>query len=316
MAHEFESGFFRKEPAWHKLGVVLDEAPSIEDAIVAAGLNWHVETRPLYYQNINSHQYVEAAERRAVVRLSDESLLGTVGPVWTPLQNERAFAFFEPLVRDGVLKLESAGSLRNGRIVWILGKFEDEGTIGDGDKVGAYFLLSQAHDGSRPVVGQFTNVRVVCWNTLSVALADVQQQLKIRHTTNVELSVMAVRELINAKKRQFETSLSQYRKLAGQKLSIDGLEKYVIETLKLPETPKGEKKPRVIAAIQDRFEHGAGAHLDTAKGTYWGAFNAITEWQDYYRGHEKNRLYQSWFAQTDLKERALSVALNHCGVVQ
>lgn len=320
MAHEFETGFFRQTPAWHGLGNVIGDAPSIEEGIIQAGLDWEVETRDMW-TTTERFGNTPVPERKAVVRMSDDSILGTVGPDWTPLQNVKAFQFFEPLMTSGAIELEAAGSLKKGRVVWVLGKFKDEGEVVDGDKVRSYLLLSNAHDGSRAVTVQLTDIRVVCWNTLSMAhsLGDkgAEQSLRVRHMPNVVLGLDAVQRIIDCRSRQFQLSLNKYRKLASQKLPIEGLAKYVKEVLRLedvqPKAGKKAREPRVIPVIEELFLHGIGNEIPEIRGTYWAAFNAITEWQDYYRGKEENRLFYSWFGPHDIKARALDVALEHCG---
>lgn len=145
MSHEFESGFFVRQPAWHRLGVLLTEAPHIEDATRLAGLDWHVHTAPLLTASgavVDSH--------RAVLRGSDGKILGVVGAAYRPLQNAQAFQFFEPFLESGLCELEAAGSLKEGKRVWVLARVKSaEAEVTSGDTVPGYFLLSNAHDGTQ-----------------------------------------------------------------------------------------------------------------------------------------------------------------------
>ena len=116
MAHEIETIFYMNETPWHRLGTRVIDIPTADEAIVAAGLNWKVETKPLFLADGTQ------APSKAVVRTSDNSILGVVGENYQPLQNEDAFKFFNPFVETGLATFETAGSLRQGKRVWILAK--------------------------------------------------------------------------------------------------------------------------------------------------------------------------------------------------
>ena len=129
-----------------------------------AGLDWQVETEPLFRGN---GQEVKA---QASVRTSDNRVLGVVGPRWTPLQNKDAFKVFEPLVDSGDMTLHTAGSLRNGERVWVLCQLNlDNSEIVKGDEIAKFALLSNGHDGKLAVHLGFTPIRVVCANTEAMA---------------------------------------------------------------------------------------------------------------------------------------------------
>src|SRR5678815_2693601 len=173
MAHEVESGMFVGQPAWHGLGTVLPNAPSIEDAIVCAGLDWTVKLAPLAIVADG-----RPVDHCATVRESDDSILGVVGPGYVPLQNREAFAWFQPMVESGAVTLEAAGSLREGRRIWILGRCADSSAdIVPGDEVRQYLLLAHGHDGSLAIRVGFTSVRVVCANTLRASLESDESAL-------------------------------------------------------------------------------------------------------------------------------------------
>ena len=125
MTHQFESGFFVAQPAWHRLGKVLQNAPTTENAIVQAGLDWQVIEEPIIHADGD-----KAALKKKLVRDRDQRLLGTVNHDYTPLQNEDAFRWFDPLLEKGNLLLDAAGSLQQGRHIWILARVRNtEGKI-------------------------------------------------------------------------------------------------------------------------------------------------------------------------------------------
>jgi phage/plasmid-like protein (TIGR03299 family) len=122
MAHEFESGFFVKEPAWHRLGKVLNNPPTTEQAIIDAGLDWTVLEEPIY--RIQKEGIVEVSTHKSLVRDTDEKLLGIVSKGYHPLQNKQAFNWFDPLLHEGDVTLEAAGSLKGGKRIWVLAKIQ------------------------------------------------------------------------------------------------------------------------------------------------------------------------------------------------
>jgi len=137
---------------WHGLGVYLDQPPTIQEAIIAAGLDWTVSTKPLFYKNPLDHDEgdeLKATPNCAVIRDTDSQYLGTVGKNWTPLQNKDAFEFFQPFVDSGLVTLETAGSLRKGAHVWVLARIVgDPLTIVGDDTIQRFMLLANGHDGT------------------------------------------------------------------------------------------------------------------------------------------------------------------------
>lgn len=313
MTHEFESGFFARQPAWHRLGVVLPEAPRLEDAITLAGLDWQVTTAPLYTVDAD-----EVETHRVVIRESDKKILGVVGTGYRPLQNAKAFSFFEPFLDSGACSLEAAGSLREGKRIWVLARLEAaEAEVVGGDTVRGYFLLSNAHDGSQAVRAQFTSVRVVCMNTLTLAdrraKKGFEDSLRVRHTANVEEGLRSVQGTIDMAHRTFSATLSDFQRMAARPIGVEGLSKYVTETLDVPEPlHRSGKMPRAWEAILSAYYHGPGAEKKGVFGTYWGAYNAVTHWVDHTRGTsgEDQRLDSAWFGSgSRIKRRAFELAV-------
>ncbi len=313
MAHEFESGFFVRQPAWHRLGVLLPESPTIDDAVRLAGLDWRVYMAPLltdWCERVKTH--------RAVVRESDGTVLGVVGNGYRPLQNDRAFEFFSPFVASGACRLEAAGALREGRRVWVLARVTAaEAEVVDGDPVRGYFLLSNAHDGSQAVRAQFTNIRVVCMNTL--ALADrraelgVEDCLRVRHTTGLESGLDLVQRATDMAHRTFAATVADYQRMVSRHLPVDGFRRYVADVLEVPEDCRRQgQMPKAWDAILMAYHRGPGARLKGVFGTYWGGYNAVTDWVDHSRGvrGEDQRLDSAWFgAGVRVKQRAFELAL-------
>jgi phage/plasmid-like protein (TIGR03299 family) len=164
MAHAVEQMMFVGATPWHGLGNQLDEAPTISEAITAAGLDWEVGLKDLF---TGEGTPVPA---RATYRKTDNSILGVVGPRYTPLQNSDAFDWFQPFLDANECQLHTAGSLHSGQKVWVLAQLNrDNSEIVKGDEVSKFILLSNSHDGTTAIRVGYTPIRVVCANTMAMA---------------------------------------------------------------------------------------------------------------------------------------------------
>lgn len=307
MAHEFESGLFVGQPAWHGLGTVLDAPPSVEEALSLAGLDWSVKLAPL----------AVAADGREVdhfasIRESDNTVLGVVGPGYVPLQNRDAFAWFQPLVESGVFQIEAAGSLRNGKRIWILARPADAcAEVVSGDEIRQYLLLAHGHDGSLAIRCGFTAVRVVCANTLAGALCDRGSKLvRIHHRAHAQEALEGVRELVQAARADFAALFERLVVLAGVDCDDARLRQYAREVF-APGSDDPEAAPRIVAQVAELFESGRGTDIAGVRGTLWGAYNAITEFTSHVRCRSADaRVESQWFGDSAvIAQRALEVAL-------
>jgi len=205
MSHDFESGFFVVQPPWHGLGTVLEDPPeTASQAIRAAGLDWEVQKEPMEaVVAVNgSYRAVAVPDNYAMVRRKVENgvtrldTLGVVGQQYKPIQNIDAFRFFDRVIETGLVTYDTAGSLKGGRIVWALARLKNTMRIIGDDLVDKYLLLTNSHNGSSPVTIAFTPVRVVCQNTLAMALksgtADKRLSIPPQHQRQPVARVLAV----------------------------------------------------------------------------------------------------------------------------
>ncbi len=325
MAHHFESGFFTATPAWHGLGTVLKDPPTTRQGLVEAGLDWEVQELPLLARDESmtlggGALHLPCPDHKAIVRATDQRVLGVVGADYKILQNAEAFKFFDPFLQDGACSLESAGSLKGGRRVWVLAKIKDcAADVQVDDAVRAYLLLSFAHDGSAAVGVRFTPVRVVCWNTLSAAEADDSRAIKLRHTKGLHLALSAVQASVDVARRSFALSVEAYRRLASFNVNAMTLNAYFKAVLKSPAqelieeaeratTTEPAPEPRAIPLLHEIFETAPGQSL--AGKNLWGAYNAVTFWLDHVRGRTPESRFDAghFGAGKDLRSRALAVA--------
>lgn len=319
MSAEIEAGVDNmlsvKETPWHGLGVILKDAPkTVEEALTIAGLNWGVERAPLV--TMYNGKAIKTAGF-GVVRTSDEQVLGVVGSDYHPVQNAKAFKFFNPFIEQGLCTIETAGSLKGGRRVWMLARVN--GTSADvvkGDEVNAYFLVSNSHDGSARVRLGFTGTRVVCMNTLTIAHGK-SALIRVAHTKNAEVALDKIQDIVDFQKRQFSGTVEKMRALARLGVTAESLRAYV-ERVFLPEvknrTVADEDTQvaldKICAKVIPLFEKGRGNDRPGVKGTMWAAYNAVSEYMTWEKGRSPStRLDSLWFGEAGkINQRAFEVA--------
>lgn len=311
MAHEIESMFYVRETPWHGLGTRLIEAPTTEAAIIQAGLNWSVERRPLWTQD-NTGKTVPTGEGQAIIRTSDDQVLGIVGDQYRPLQNTEAFKFFDPFVSSGAVELETAGSLRGGRRIWVLARIKDAtAEVVKGDPILGYFLLSNSHDGTQAVRVGFTGTRVVCANTMAMAHESGESRLlRARHTKGLERGLEVVQSTIDFARREFTATIEQYRFLAAKGFDRASLDAFVRKIFGSPEqSARNDATIADIISLVDAREQ----QLPGVKGTWWGAYNAVTDYLSHQYGKSQDsRVNSLWFATGATKsEQALALATQY-----
>ena len=321
MAHEIENMMYVGDTPWHGLGTRFVEPPSLDDAMVAAGLDWKVEINPVF-----DHWRDEIPDKYSITRkvkveggiLGENELahLGIVGGRYEPLQNVDAFKWFEPFLDDGLATIETAASLKQGKRVFVLAKIKgDPDVIGKNDEVSRYILLSNSHDGKQAVRAGFTPIRVVCANTLSWAIKDKSSSLiRVNHSAQLKDNLEALRNTMNLASQQFEANAEQFRWLASIPITSGDLKEYIKVSLELQTSVKAngqERENRALNKVISLFESGRGAELSTANGTYWGAYNAVNEYLGYFQGTgQNNRVDSLFFGRGSLLNRkALSTAM-------
>jgi phage/plasmid-like protein (TIGR03299 family) len=314
MAHEVENMLYVGNVPWHGLGTKLEVPPTIEEAIVAAGLDWQVDRKPLVIQG--SDQLVPAY---ATVRSTDNSVLGVVGNTYRVLQNIDAFKWFQPYIDSGEVEIHTAGSLRNGKHVWVLAQIKHEGKIEivDGDEICQFALLSNSHDGTSAIRAGLTATRVVCANTLAAAQnSKASKLIRVRHSERSNIALAKVRESLDLARREFRATTDGMRRMAQLGVSIEDLKSYVKEVFEPKVTLETEGMTngtleRLCDKITPLFEGGRGMDLPGVKGTMWGAYNSVTEFLTWERGRSADtRLESLWFGPAaNLNQRAYEVAV-------
>ena len=327
---ETDSMFSVREMPWHGLGVILDTPPkTIEEAITAAGLDWEVEQRPiaavLEKFDDGSMSVDELAGYVANIRSDTGKALGIVTKRYQPVQNLTAFSFLAGIFGTEMM-FETAGSLMNGRRVWVLMKIPSWIEIG-GDPIGQYAFISNSHDGKSSVLAAVTPVRIVCANTEAAALrlakgVHAQRTYTLRHLGDMTQKIAEARNVMQVTTRYYESFKGIGDKLALVKISDKRAKNYIEKLLPVSED-LGERAARNRQEARDtvlRILKGEGEAGDTtgaAPGTAWTFYNAAVEYADWYRGEKKagGRFQRALDDPDGFKTKAWELSLDMAGML-
>ena len=315
MSHElnFKEGrasmFYVSEAPWHNLGTKLDKPATAAQAIKAAQLDYMVAKKPLRAV-IRGRQQADVPDHFATVRMDTDTVLGVVGSRYQIIQNKDAFQFFDALVGEGEAMYETAGVLGNGERIWILARLPGYIKVRGQDIVNKYLLLTNSHDGSSLVRARLTPIRVVCSNTLSIALQGSEEEVRIRHTPSAVENLRQAHELLGLTNQLYDQLAGIFQKMSLKKISDKQLMDYV-QTL-VPDNEDAQFKTRsenIRNKILELHEAGVNSHL--SRGTVWGMYNAVTEYSDHlvHANAPMKRLNSVWFGNgSRFKEKAFELA--------
>jgi phage/plasmid-like protein (TIGR03299 family) len=316
MTAAVESMMFVGKTPWHGLGNRLENNPIVKDAIVAAGLDWEVGLKDLFTED------GVGVPARATYRKTDGSILGVVGPRYTPLQNQDAFDWFQPFLDAGECGLHTAGSLHEGQKVWVLAQLNrDNSEIVPGDDVSKFILLSNSHDGTTAIRVGYTPIRVVCANTLAMAHSKGagSQLIRIRHTRSSQKNLDAVRDIMDNINMQFEATAEQFRFLASKQFNQKDIRDYVKVMLDIKGTADSDIKTRTRNILDEILATIEGPKQSAAnvRGTWWAAYNGYNEYLNYSKGRTvDNRIDSLWFGTgANDNTKALTTAMEFANAV-
>lgn len=317
MSHEVDTMAYAGEVPWHGLGKRVHHDLTPVQMMKEAGLDWEVGTFSPQYR-VNGKWYTDHGRRVLVRKDRPEFVLSAVGRDWEPLQNADAFEFFCSMVAEGDAEMHTAGCLRGGKNVWVLAKLKKSFEMLGGDVTEPYLLFSSPHEYGRSVVIKLTLIRTVCWNTLSLGLAQKSSH-EIRITHRKKFDPEEAKKLFG----MADKYLNEYREKV-QFLSSKTFEREkVIEFFKTVIPTRSKKDMHGQAkTMLECLETQPGA--DFGRGTWWQAFNAVTFVMDHRRSHEVDRpdkvaeedrgthLEESWFGwREQKKELALDLAMEY-----
>lgn len=259
---------------WHKKGIKLASLATAAEMVNAAKLGWTVRTEQVYRKIGDDYSPVDG---QVTIREDTNEVLGLVGSDYVPFQNVQCFKFLDELTQDpNGPKYETAGSLKNGRLVWALAQIPKHVEILGKDKVDQYLLISTSHDGSQSITVQYTPIRVVCWNTLSWALRSGNISLKMKHTKNVHDKVVDAADVLGIVLKKQDTMANVYNAFAKKEYTKEQEDMILDKLFGVSEATKTLNKKAEVRLLAER-----GKGNEPFAGTFWGLYNGITEFVDY-----------------------------------
>jgi len=304
MAAAVETMMYVGNVPWHGEGTYVgDENVHSKEALVASGLEWDVHKAECYAQEEGGDIFIP--DMRAVLRDSDNAYMGMVGKDFNLLQNSEAFEFMDSLVDEGLMRYHTAGSLRNGKRIFILGKIGQYEALPN-DLVDKYILLYNSHDGTGALRCLPTTVRVVCANTVALALNKGQGQgISVRHTKNMRSRMDEAKQIFGLAQEQLAEVEEFHKALAQTEMTNEQFNEFA--NILIPD-PIGEgkdgkpKNPKRAQNNRDKLQNlyilGRGSEIKGVRFTGWAAHNAVTEYVNYERsarGGQANRFESALF---------------------
>ena len=312
MAHQVETMAYAGETPWHGLGVPVSNDLTPAQMMQKAGLDWTVHEVESFVE-FNGNRIPTG--QKALVRSSDARVLTNVGPDWKPVQNEQAFEFFAEYVFAGNMEMNTAGSLRDGQMVWALAKVKDSFDLFGGDQVDSYLLFSNPHQYGKSIDVRFTPIRVVCNNTLSLSLGmEAERQVKVGH--RVQFNADEVKQALGIATEKLATYKEMAQYLGSKRFSMDKLIEYYNTIYPRTSDKRVQDKKLSVETLSrnakqclDVMETQQGSEF--AEGSWWQAYNSVTYITDHVQGRNAdNRLYSSWFGGNQArKKNALETAI-------
>ena len=310
MAHMVETMAYAGEVPWHGLGTKVPADLGPLQMMQKAGCDWTVSKQNMYVLD-----GIPVTGKKALIRDGDNTVLDIVGDDWNPVQNDEAFEFFHEYCMAGDMEMHTAGSLDNGRNVWVLAKVKESFSILGDDQVDSYLLFSNPHKYGKAIDVRFTPIRVVCNNTLTMSLnADSKNQVKLNHRTAFDADM--VKQTLGIAHDKFAKYKEVAEFLSSKRYTKESLVNYYNEVF--PHTYAGSKG-KTVESFDDLTKNAKAAFdvLHTqpgatkGEGSFWQAFNSVTYMTDHIMGRSaESRLNSAWFGQNQTRKvKALQKAV-------
>jgi len=318
MAHLVQAMAYQGQTPWHQLGNQLPAKAPIEVWAKQAGMDWDICETPVRYmtEQAGSLGSIMSFEDQKVLYRSDSKApLSVVSQRYQVVQPKAVLEFYRDLTEISGFELETAGVLKEGKKFWALAKTGKEATLKGNDLVKGYILLATSCDGSLATTATPTTVRVVCNNTLSIALNGASSAIKVPHSTSFD--PQAVKKQLGIAVSQWDGFMYRMKTLSERKVKSHEALNFFLKVLcqaDIHANPAtGLMNERALKRVQALYDgQGRGAELVSASGTAWGLLNAVTEFVDHERKARSQdyRMDSAWFGQgANLKQRALDHAL-------
>lgn len=318
MAHLIDQMAYVGATPWHGLGNLLTKKQPLEIWQQEAGMNWLIQESPVHYKahSVGHLGSIHTFPEQKVLYRSDTKVaLSVVSQRYQVVQPREVLEFYRDLTEVSGYELETAGVLKGGRKFWALARTGQGTTLRGNDQVNGYLLLATSCDGTLATTATPTTVRVVCNNTLTIALDGVANAIKVPHSTRFD--PQAVKKQLGIAVSQWDEFMYRMKNLSERKVQWPEAMSFFMNVLcdTSPDSPLPTVLPneRALRKVQSLYEgQGRGSTLESAQGTAWGLLNAVTEYVDHERRARSSeyRMDSAWFGQgATLKQRALNAAL-------
>lgn len=318
--HLVQTMAYVNETPWHGLGNQLAQNQPLEVWAKQAGMNWSIDEAEVRFVSGSAGTNVGSIhafpEQKVLYRSDTKAPLSVVSSRYQVVQPSEILEFYRDLTEVGGFELETAGVLKEGRKFWALARTGQSATIKGRDRVNGYLLLATACDGTLATTAQFTSVRVVCNNTLAIALGDSTGVVKVPHRS--QFDAQAVKRQLGIAISSWDGFMARMKALSERKVSTESAEAYFKRVLtyhsgSTADRPVAATNDSAVKAVQALYNgHGKGADYASAAGTAWGLLNSVTEYVDHQRRarSEDHRRDAAWFgAGATLKQKAWDEAL-------
>ena len=317
MAHLVQQMAYVDAVPWHGLGHQLPAKQPIEIWQKEAGMDWQIEETPVRFMtdtigNLGTiHSF---PEQKVLYRSDTKTALSVVSQRYQVVQPREVLEFYRDLSEISGFELETAGVLKGGKKFWALAKTGQSTAVKGNDTVNGYLLLATSCDGTLATTATPTTIRVVCHNTLTIALNGASQAIRVPHSTRFD--AQAVKQQLGIAVSQWDGFMYRMRTLAERKVKTHEAMNYFLRVL-CDASPASDSaglvNERALKKVQSLYDgQGRGSELDSARNTAWGLLNAVTEYVDHERRSRsvEHRMDSAWFGQgATLKQRALDTAL-------
>lgn len=312
MAHEIEmidgqaSMAYVGQVPWRGLGKEVHNDLTPAQMMEEANLDWSVEKIPLsgHFRGKLVH-----TDKYALVRDRDATVLTVVGNDWEPVQNSEAFEFFHEFVMKGNMEMHTAGSLKGGTLVWALARVKESFTVFGKDRIDSFLLFTNPHIYGRCIDVRFTPIRVVCWNTITLAL-NMKSDVSVRLNHRKSFDPNIIKETLGIANNK----LNKYKEMAdflgSKRMSMESFNLYV-QQLFPSSSNNSDKISRQAKIIKEILNTQPG--VEFGEGTWWQGFNAVTYAVDHRLAtNQDNRLTSAWYGNGQKKKlEALEKALEY-----
>jgi len=319
MAHELASSndiAYVGETPWHGLGNKLPKNQPIEVWQKSAGMDFEIKQTDVLFNAANGDGNLlnlrSNPDATVLYRSDNNEALSVVSKRYKVVQPKDVLGFYRDLVSVGGFELETAGILKGGKKLWALARTGQETLLPGLDKVKAYLLLATSCDGSLATTAQFTSVRVVCNNTLQMAVGDSKGAVRVPHSTIFDPA--AVKQELGLGMTAWEAFIASIKAMSNRPVNKFEAMSYLVNVLGDPALPLNDQpNQKAIQTVYGLYSgEGRGSKLQSANGTAWGLLNGITEYVDIHRRarNQDYRLDSAWFGQgAQIKQRGLAAAM-------